>query len=164
MNTNPQKPWTALRRCWAELNSGEARSIGDESLPQELQQRHAQALAALVASGDLATDVADRVGIAYEQILAHKEGLMGLCYIAFPSEYMPRQDLMGQIVALEEMAGNSDLDPAVVAQVREVLGRNIAWLAQFLAGEQPGVVSDIEVGTTSAEAARVLVELLLGRS
>jgi hypothetical protein len=62
---------------------------------------------------------------------------------------------------LEEMAGNSDLDPVVVAQVREALGRDIAWLARFLAGEEPGIVSDMEVEATSAEAARVLVELLL---
>jgi hypothetical protein len=130
-------------------------------LPQDLDQRHIQALKALVAGGELVTDVADRVNIAFEQILAHNEGLMSLCYIAFPAEYFPRQDLMGQIATLEEMADKSDLDPAVVAQLREVLGRNIAWLAQFLAGEEPGIVSDIEVGTTSAEAARVLVELLL---
>jgi hypothetical protein len=165
MGTDPQKPWTALQSCWAELKCGQTRSIGDESLPQEFQQRHAQALKALVDAGELATDVADRVGIGFEQILAHNEGLMSLCYIAFPAEYFPRQDLLDQIAALEEMAGKSGLDPAVVARLREALGRDIAWLAQFVAGDEgPGIVSDIEVGTTSAEAARVLVELLLGRS
>ena len=161
METDLQRPWTALRDCWAELKCGEARSIGDEPLSQDLQQRHSQALQALVANGELATDVAQKVGVAFEQILAHHEGLLSMCYIAIPVEHMPRQDLMAQIAALEEMVGGSDLDPAVVAQVRETLGRDIAWLAQFLAGEEPGVVSDIEVGTTSAEAARVLVELLL---
>ena len=161
METDLTEPWTALRSCWAELKCGEARSIGDESLPQELRQRHSQALKALVASGELASDVAERVGVALEQILAHGEGLMSMCYIAFPAEYLPRQDLVGQIAALEEMAGNSDLDPVVVAQVREALGRNIAWLTQLVAGEEPAIVSDSEVGTTSAEAARVLVELLL---
>jgi hypothetical protein len=67
---------------------------------------------------------------------------------------------MSQITALEEMAGRSAIDPATVAQVREALERNIAWLARFQAGENPGNVSDLEVGATSAEAARVLIDLL----
>lgn len=162
MDTDLQKPWIALRGCWAELRCGQARSIGGEPLPQDLQQRHAQALETLVDAGGLARDVAGKVRVAFEQILAHDEGLMSMCYIAFPAEHMPRQDLMGQIAALEEMAGKSDLDPAVVAQVRDGLERNIAWLAQSVAGEQPGNGSDSEGETTSAEAACVLVELLLG--
>jgi hypothetical protein len=144
------------------LKCGQARSIGGEPLPQDLQQRHARALKALVASGEITTDVAERVGVAFEQILAHDEGLMSMCYIAFPVEYMPRQALIGQIAALEEMAGKSDLDPGVVAQVRDGLERNIAWLAQSVAGEQLGNGSGVEGETSSAEAARVLVELLLG--
>jgi hypothetical protein len=42
-----------------------------------------------------------------------------------------------------------------------VLERDIAWLAQSLGGKDPGDVSDVEVDTSSAEAARVLIELLL---
>jgi hypothetical protein len=48
-----------------------------------------------------------------------------------------------------------------VAQVRASLERNIAWLAQFQAGESTGLANDVEVDTSSAEAARVLIELLL---
>jgi hypothetical protein len=150
-----------LRECWAELRRSEANVIGGEPLPQDLQPRHTQALEALVAGGELAISVAGKVKVAFEQMLAHKEGLMSMCYIAFPVEYMPRLDLMGQIAALEEMAGKSDIDPAAVARVRASLERDIAWLAQFRAGETPGSVSDLEADTTSVEAARVLVELLL---
>ena len=129
MNANPQEPWTALRSCWSELRSSEARALGDEPLFQDLRLCHTQALDALLATGELTTDVADKVRVAFEQMLAHREGCMSMCYIAFPAEYFPRQDLMDQIATLEEMAGNSDLDPVVVAQLREALGRNIAWLA-----------------------------------
>jgi hypothetical protein len=164
METDLQTLWSALQGCWAGLECGRVRSMLDGPLPQDLRQRHAQALEALVDAAELTRDAAEGVGAAFEQILAHDERLMSMCYIAFPVEYVPRQDLMGQVAALEEMAGKSDLDPAVVAQVRDALGRDIAWLAQFVASEEPGIVSDIEVGTTSAEAARILVDLLLGRS
>jgi hypothetical protein len=160
MVADPRELWIALRGCWAELKCGLGRSEADGPLPQDLHQRHAEMLEALIAEGELTAEVAGKVGVAFEQILAHYEGLKGLCYIAFPAEYFPRQELMGQVAALEEMAGKSDLDPVAVAQVREALERNIAWLAQSVAGEKPGNPSDIERETTSAEAARVLVELL----
>ena len=152
--------WGTLRGCWAELESGKVRSLSDAPLPADLPQRHADALGKLVADGELEAAVAERVEAAFGQMLAHVEGLRSMCYIAIPIESMPRQDLMGQIAALEEMAGESDIDPATVAQVRASLERNIAWLAQFQAGESTGLVNDVEVDTSSAEAARVLIELL----
>jgi hypothetical protein len=87
---------------------------------------------------------------------------MSLCYIAMMIGETPREDFVRQIATLEEMAGNSDLDPVVVERMREVLERDIAWLAQSVAGEESGNVGDIEVGAASVEAARVLIELLLG--
>jgi hypothetical protein len=86
---------------------------------------------------------------------------MSMCYIAMRFGKTPREDFVEQIAVLEEMADHNDLDPAVVARMREVLERDIAWLAQSLGDEDPGDVSDIEVGTSSAEAARVLIDLLL---
>jgi hypothetical protein len=153
--------WDTLRECWAELRHSETCVFGGEPLPQDLQPRHTQALEALVAGGELATSVAGKVKLAFEQMLAHKEGLMSMCYIAFPAEYFSRQDLMGQVAVLEEMAGKSNIDLTTVTQMREALERDIAWLAALQAGETPGNVSDLEVDTSSAEAARVLVELLL---
>jgi hypothetical protein len=161
METDMQKPWLALRGCWAELESGKAPSLSDAPLPADLPQRHADALGKLVAAGDLEAAVAGKVKVAFGQMLEHSEGLRGMCYIAMPIESMPRGDMMGQIAALEEMADKSDIDPATVAQVQASLERNIAWLAQFQAGESTGWVNDVEVDASSAEAARVLVEMLL---
>lgn len=161
METDLQKSWLALRGCWIELKCGEARSIGDQPLPMDLEQRHAQALEALVAGGELSTGVAEQVKAAFRQTFDHIQGTMSMCYIAMMMGKTPREDFVEQIAALEEMADNSDLDPGVVARVREVLERDIAWLSQSLGGEDPGDVSGIEVGTSSAEAARVLVEMLL---
>jgi hypothetical protein len=156
-----QQLWLALRGCWAELESGKERSLSDAPLTADLPQRHADALGKLVADGELEAAVAEKVEAAFGQMLEHIEGLRSMCYIAMPLESMPRGDMMGQIAALEEMAGRSDIDPATVAQVRASLERNIAWLAQFQAGESTGWVNDVEVDTSSAEAARVLVQLLL---
>jgi hypothetical protein len=153
--------WDALRECWAELESGKARSLSDAPLPADLPQRHADALKKLVTDGKLEAVVAEKVAVAFGQMLEHIEGLGSMCYIAMPLESMPRGDMMGQIAALEEMADRSDIDPTTVAQVRASLERNIAWLAQFQAGESTGWVNDVEVDTSSAEAARVLVQLLL---
>ncbi|MBN1978800.1 MAG: hypothetical protein JW918_15490 [Anaerolineae bacterium] len=156
-----QKPWLALRRCWTELESGKARSFSDAPLPADLPQRHADALGKLVADGELEAAVAEKVEAAFGQMLEHVDRLGSMCYIAMPLESVPRGDMMGQIAALEEMAGRGDIDPATVAQVRASLERNIAWLARFQAGESMGLASDFEVDASSAEAARALVQLLL---
>ena len=161
METDMQKSWLALRGCWAELESGKARSLSDAPLPADLPQRHSDALGKLVSNGEMEAVVAEKVKAAFGQMLEHIDGLGSMCYIAMPIESMPRGDMMGQIAALEEMAGKSDIDPATVAQVRASLERNIAWLVQFQAGESTGLVHDVQVDTPSAEAARVLVEMLL---
>jgi hypothetical protein len=161
METDVQESWLVLRECWAELKCGESHSLGDAPLPLDLQQRHTQALEALVAGGELSAGVAEQVKAAFWQTFDHIQSTMSMCYIAMRFGKTPREDFVEQVAALEEMADNSDLDPAVVARVREVLERDIAWLAQSLGGKDPGDVSDVEVDTSSAEAARVLVELLL---
>jgi hypothetical protein len=118
-------------------------------------------LGKLIADGELEAAVAEKVEAAFAQMLEHIEGLGSMCYIAMPLESMPRGDLMGQVAALEEMASRNDIAPATVARVRASLERNIAWLAQFQAGESTGLVNDVKVDTSSVEAARVLVELLM---
>ena len=143
------------------MESGKARSLSDTTLPADLPQRHADALGKLVADGELEAAVAEKIAVAFGQMLEHIDRLGSMCYIAMPLESMPRGDMMGQIAVLEEMAGRSDIDPVTVAQVRASLERNIACLAQFQAGDGMGWVNDVEVDMSSAEAARVLVELLL---
>ena len=84
------------------------------------------------------------------------------CYIALPAEFAPRDDLVRQTDLLEDLAAAGDIDPGTVAQAQEALERDITWLAQFHAGEMPGELEGIEVTPEAAEAARILVALLLG--
>ena len=154
--------WDALRRCWTELKSIEVDPFGKATEVSDLRQRHADVMEALVAGGELEVAVADEVRVAFEQAVAHVEGNMAFCYLALPIEYAPRQDLMEQIAVLQEVASESDIDPATIAQVRATLGRDIAWLGQFQAGESPGELGATEANSTSSEAARVLIQLLLG--
>ena len=154
--------WDALRRCWIELKSIEVDPFGKASEVSDLKQRHTEVVGALVASGELEGVIADEVRVAFDQAVAHAEGKMALCYIAFPIEYGPRQDLMEQIAVLQEVASQSDIDPATIAQVRAAMGRDIAWLEQFQAGKSPGELGVTEANWASLEAARIIVELMLG--
>jgi hypothetical protein len=67
------------------------------------------------------------------------------------------------VALLEEMAARSEIDPPTVAQARAALERDIEWLEQFQAGQVPGSWEQIGADPTAIEAARILVELLLGR-
>jgi hypothetical protein len=182
METDVKKPWLALRECWTELECSKEHSLGNQPLPMDLEQRHKRALEALVAGGELSADVAERVKVAFSKTFSHIQGSMSMCYMVMMPAEPPRLDFVKQVAALEEMAGSNDLDPGAVGRVREALERDITWLAQPpdkgypqdiawlvqppLDGGNPGDVSDIavdaiKVDASSAEAARVLIELLL---
>jgi hypothetical protein len=154
--------WTDLRRCWLDLDDPKLRSFEDTDFSHDLRQRHADALAALVTNGELDEAVADEIAVAFEEAIAHVQRQQATCYIALPPEFTPRDDLMRQAVVLEEMAAAGDIDPGTVAQVQAALERDMAWLAQFHTGEMPGKLEEIEITPEAAEAARVLVQLLLG--
>jgi hypothetical protein len=153
--------WAALRACWLDLDNPELQSFEDTDFSRELHRRHEDALAALVAGGELDAAVADEIAAAFEEAVAHVQRQQASCYIALPPEFTPRENLVQQAQILEEMAEQGDLDAETVAQAQEALERDIAWLARFHAGELPGEM-EIEVTPQAAEAARILVELLLG--
>jgi len=159
----PNAQWQPLRACWFDLNDPRLQSCADNEFITGLRQRHADALAALTDAAELDPAVADEIGAAFEQAIAHVQRGIATCYIALPPEYMPRQDLMRQAAALEEMAARSDVDPNTVAQAQAALARDLAWLAQFQAGQTPEWFK-VEVPPESAEAARVLVNLLLNET
>lgn len=159
----PDPHWSNLRTCWLDLAAAELPSFEDGELPGRLRQCHANALQALVDGGKLRADIADEIAVAYDQAVAHIERQLATCYIALPPEFTPRSDLMKQADLLAEMAEKSDINPMTVAHARAALERDIAWLAQFQAGQVPGSLTQIEVDADSIEAARILVDLLLGK-
>lgn len=157
---NPQ--WSALRDCWLALDDPALQSFEETDFSRELCQRHADALDALIAAGELDPAVAAEMAVAFQEAVAHVQRQMASCYIALPPEYTPRDDLVARAAALEEMAVRSEIDPATVEQARAALERDVAWLAQFHAGQTPGALDEVEVPPEAAEAARILVDLLLG--
>jgi len=90
--------------------------------------------------------------------------MMATCYIALPPVFAPRADLMQQAAILEEAAAEGDIESATMAEVQAALERDIAWFDQSLAGQNPGALETVEVDSASAEAARILVWLLLGEA
>ncbi|MBE9508992.1 MAG: hypothetical protein IMY86_13205 [Chloroflexi bacterium] len=158
----PNARWATLRECWLDLRNTELQSVEDTDFAIGLRQRHADALDALVTDGELDAAVAEEIGVAFEQAVAHVQRKMATCYIAVPPEFVPRENLVQQAAMLEEMAVESDIAPDTVAQAQAALERDVAWLAQFDAGQVPGTLDEVEVSTESVEAAHILVELLLG--
>lgn len=161
MPTPDYPTWDALRGCWLDLDNPQLQSYEETEFSQALRQRHAAALDELVANGEVERAVADEIAVAFEQAVAHIQRQVASCYIMTPPEFAPRQNLVEQAAALEEMAAQSDIDPATVAQAQEAIERDVAWLAQFAAGETPGEPDSVEVTPEAAEAARILVQLLL---
>jgi hypothetical protein len=164
--TPPDTPltpdWAALRACWLDLDNPELQSFEDTDFSRELRQRHITALAQLEARGELDAAVADEIAAAFEEAVAHVQRQQASCYIVLPPEFTPRDDLTRQADLLEDLAAEGDIDPGTVAQAQEALERDIAWLAQFHAGKVPEELEEIEVTPEAAEAARILVGLLLG--
>jgi hypothetical protein len=153
--------WDALRSCWLDLDNPTLRSFEDNDFSRDLRQRHDEAFTALVASGELDAAVAAEIDAAFEEAIAHIQRQQATCYITLPPEFTPRDDLVQQAELLETLAAEGDIDPQTVAQAQAALERDIAWLARFHAGETPDGLEGIEVTPEAAEAARVLVELLL---
>jgi hypothetical protein len=154
--------WEALRTCWKKLTSIKAQPLGEPVPVADLRQRHADVVDALVAKGELEIAVADELRAAFEQAVAHLEGKMGLCYIAFPIEFAPREDLMMQITVLQEIASSSDIDSATIAQIRASLERDKAGLRLAQAAESPAQPETTESNPTPSEAI-AQVQALLAR-
>jgi hypothetical protein len=155
--------WAELRACWLDLGSPELQSFEDNDFIRDLRRRHDDVLTALVASGELDQTVVDEIAAAFEEAIAHVQRQQATCYIALPPEFTPRQDLMQQAELLTEMESEGDIDPETVAQVQAALERDIAWLTKFHAGEAPEDWDGIEITPDAAEAARILIALLLGQ-
>jgi hypothetical protein len=153
--------WSTLRACWLDLKQPRFQSPEHTRERATLRQRHDGALDGLAAAGLLEPGVAEAVREAFAEALSHIGMKGALCYAVMPFEAAPRQDLIAQAEALAGMAGRSRIDPATVARARTALERDMAWLAQFEAGERPDHLEDGQATPDQVEAARVLVALLL---
>ncbi|CAG0936327.1 hypothetical protein TFLX_05197 [Thermoflexales bacterium] len=153
--------WSALRASWLELKNPQLQTYEDTDFSRHLSQQHAEALTALTEAGLLDAAVAADIQVAFDQAVAHVQRQQATCYIALPPEYTPRQEVLTQTAALTEMAQRSDINPATVERARAALARDMAWLAQFQAGEKPDDLADIQATPTEIRAARILVDLLL---
>jgi hypothetical protein len=163
-----------VRKCWLRLDwlaqrTQENYEQGDQAR-DELVADHRAALDELVAAGELDAAVADQMQVAFAEAAFHawRNNAPMTCYIALPIEYWARDDLLRQAELLRKAA--SDLDPAVVEEVQAAIARDIAFLEaaaspeaghelleQFEAGE-------IEASPEAVEAARILLDLILGEA
>jgi len=154
--------WIALRDRWLELKDPKLKALEDTDFSRGLRQRHADALKALVDNTELDAAVADEIGVAFEQAIAHiQRQTAACCYEPLPPEYTPRQNLTTQAAVLNEVAQRSSIDVDTVDRAKAALERDIAWLSQFQAGQIPGKLESIEVTPVEAQAALTLVTLLL---
>jgi len=167
-------PQGRLRSCWLRLDwlARQAREDYErgEQARDELVANHRAALDDLVAAGEVDAAVADQVQVAFDEAAFHawRSNAPMTCYMALPVEYGGRDDLLQQAELLRKTA--SGLDPAVVEEVQAAIARDIA-LFEAAAGPEAGakLIEQFETGEIKAspeavEAARILVELLLGRT
>jgi len=178
--------WDSLRQPWHSLDRL-ARDAPDlergEKTHERLVADHQRALDNLVAAGDLDPAVADEMQAAFEGAAHHvwRANAPITCYEAVPfPDYQVESssDLARQADALAEMAEQSSIDEATVAQAQAAIERDITFLA-MATDDQRALIEkvleaadetqafprlselDLDVPPESVEAARILVELLL---
>lgn len=171
-------PRGRLRNCWLRLDwlAQKTRETPPEKYEQGEQARdklvaeHRAALDDLVAAGELDGAVAGQIQVAFDEAAFHawRNNAPMTCYMALPIEYGARDDLLQQAELLREAASN--LDPAVVEEVQGAIARDIA-LFEAATGPEAGfeLIEQFEAGEIAAspeavEAARTLVDLLLGET
>jgi hypothetical protein len=179
------KEWDRLRQPWHELDHL-ARDAPDLDRGQKTHERlvadHRSALDKLVAEGELDPVVAEEMQAAFEGAAYHvwRANAPMTCYEVMAPDYQVESssDLARQADLLTEMAEQSAIDEATVAQAQAAIERDIAFLAmtaddqlvfiekvQEAAGDSydyPSLAElDTDVPPESVQAARILVELLV---
>jgi hypothetical protein len=164
-------------------HQAESDSERGQQILESLVADHQAALDDLVAAGELDAAVADHIHVAYVEAANHVwlSNAPITCYIAAWPDYTPgsASELVWQADLLAEMAESGDIDPDTVAQAQAAIERDIALLnlspaeAQAMyeeLWEASGDVYnpfffdelDLEVTPEAAEAACILVDLLIG--
>lgn len=182
------KDWDRLRQPWHDLDRL-ARDASHLERGQKTHERlvadHQKALDSLVRANDLDPAVAEEMQAAFEGAAYHvwRANAPITCYEAvLPPDYQVESssNLARQASLLAEMAKQSDIDEATVAQAQAAIERDIAFLSmatddqraliervQEAAGDTwdfPHLTElDTDVPPESVKAAHILIELLLER-
>lgn len=178
---NVRAQWVGLKQLAQDAPDSER---GQKTL-ESLLANHRTALDKLAQAKQLDSAVAQDMQAAFEGAAHHIWRLNSgvTCYRPSPSFiYGPQSsdELAQQSQALIEMSQRSSIDPAVVAQAQVAIERDIAFLAMSDEEElafteavlQAGQAAqnypqwpalEIDVPPESVEAARILIQVLLGQ-
>ena len=186
--TGDEDDWDKVRAAWAGLEQL-ASDSRDYDLGEDTRERlignHRAALDSLVSAGHLSSATADDLHAAFYGAAQHvwRANAPITCYVPAPyPDYgvSSSSDLARQADILLEMADRSGIDPATVAEAQASIERDMAFLAlstedeealmetlhQAAAGGEPYPSLselDLSIPRESAEAALILVDLLLGK-
>jgi hypothetical protein len=188
----PEAARERLRQCWQRFDwlAQETRdSWGEDGRGEDaldaLVAEHRAALDKLQAQGEVSAAVAENVQDAFAAGAYHvwRANAPMTCYEPMLVDYKPTSSsqLVQQAGLLTEMALTGDLDPDAVARVQAAIERDVAFLT--LSSEEVDELYDelmaaagddynfpnfdqlqLEITPEAAEAARFLIDLLLGRS
>jgi hypothetical protein len=179
--------WARLRQTWYSLDLL-ARDAKDLERGQQTRDRlvadHLAALDELVLAVQVSAAAADDMHLAFQSAAHHvwRSNSPVTCYDVSARPYWMESsaDLAKQPEVLAEMAGTSGIDPATVVQARAAIERDMAFLSLSSDQEKsllevlrqsagntgiypPLDQLDLDVAPDVAEAARVLVDLLLAK-
>ena len=175
-----------LRDCWLRFDwlAEETQKTWDsndyDGPHEQLLQAHQAALEELVTTGELTRAVAEELLAGFEAAAYHvwRSNVPITCYEPVMIDYKPTSaaQLVRQAEVLEDLANSGSLDADTVATAQETIARDIAFLS--LSNEQRQALYDeivaagspypdfsavpLDITPEEAEAARYLVELLLG--
>ena len=164
-----------LRQSWLSFDRFEAEAKDDyergSQARSSLLETHQNALAELVAAGELTQSVADQVQAAYDEAINHlwRRHSGVTCYTMTPLSMAytgSRSQLLKQAALLADSSG---LDPDAVTQAQAALAREMAFLSlsestlRDQLGSDAGVPPDFEVDISpeALAAAAFLSQLLL---
>jgi hypothetical protein len=180
--------WDRLRETWISLDLL-ARDAHDLERGEETRERlaadHRTALDELVRTGELDAAIADDLQVAFESAAHHvwRANAPITCYEPMPGpdyQVESSSNLARQADLLAEMGARSAIDEATLAQAEAAIERDVAFLSMSLDDQQalidavmetsgdgasyPSLAElDLEIPPESVTAARILIELLLGR-
>ncbi len=168
--------WERLRQSWLELSALKDVSLDSDfakvqATVDQQSAEHQVALDELVAAGQIKRAVSEQLQLAHTEAVYHVQNSMSMCYEALPFEYNVRIDLLQQTHALQNLAGELDLDPTVVAQAQAAITRDVAFFEAVETNkigrtqvEQQFQNEKLQASPAALEAANILVDLLLERN